>query len=51
MNAPGQSGDTRSPFFDDLFELWATDQFHPVFYSRERIEEVTAQRIRLAPAG
>ena len=51
MNTPGQSGDTRSPFYDNLFEFWANDQFHPVFYSRERIKEVTAQRIELKPAG
>ena len=51
MNTPGQSGDTRSPFFDNLFEFWANDQFHPVFYSRERIEEVTARRIHLTPGG
>jgi penicillin amidase len=51
MNTPGQSGDTRSPFYDNLFEFWANDQFHPVFYSRERIEEVTARRIQLRPGG
>ena len=51
MNTPGQSGDTRSPFYDNLFEFWANDQFHPVFYSRNRIEEVTARRIELRPGG
>ncbi|HCO13039.1 MAG TPA: hypothetical protein DIT46_02565 [Gemmatimonadetes bacterium] len=51
MNTPGQSGDTRSPFYDNLFEFWAKDQFHPVFYSRNRIEEVTAVRIELRPNG
>ncbi len=49
MNAPGQSGDTRSAFYDNLFELWAADRFHPVFYSRDRIEEVTARRFELRP--
>jgi penicillin amidase len=49
MNTPGQSGDTRSPFYDNLFEFWANDQFHPVFYSRDKIEEVTARRIELRP--
>ena len=51
MNTPGQSGDTRSPFYDNLFEFWAKDQFHPVFYSRNRIEEATAVRIELRPNG
>jgi penicillin amidase len=49
MNNPGQSGDIRSPLYENLFGLWATDQFHPVFYSRDRIEEVTARRIELRP--
>ena len=49
MNTPGQSGDTRSPMYRNLFERWGNDEFHPVFYSRARIEEVTAQRIDLRP--
>ena len=51
MNTPGQSGDTRSPFYRNLFEFWANDQFHPVFYSRDKIEEVTAVEIQLRPGG
>jgi penicillin amidase len=49
MNTPGQSGDTRSPFYQNLFERWANDEFFPAFYSREKIEEVTAVRIGLRP--
>jgi penicillin amidase len=49
MNTPGQSGDVRSPFYENLFEFWANDQFHPVFYSRDRVEGVTARRIELQP--
>ena len=49
MNTPGQSGDTRSPFYRNLFERWANDEFFPAFYSREKIEEVTAVRIGLRP--
>ena len=50
-NAPGQSGDPDSPFYDNLFELWANDRFFPVFYSRERVESVAAERTRLVPGG
>ncbi len=50
-NAPGQSGDPDSPFYDNLFPLWAEDRYFPVFYSRERIESVAAQRERLLPEG
>ena len=49
MNTPGQSGDPDSPFYENLFPLWANDRLFPVFYSRERIEGVTAERIELAP--
>ena len=49
MNTPGQSGNTRSPFYRNLFEFWANDEFHPVFYSRDRVEEVTATRFDLRP--
>ena len=48
-NTPGQSGDPDSPFYDNLFELWANDRFFPVFYSRERIESVAAERTMLVP--
>jgi len=49
MNTPGQSGDTRSPFYRNLFERWANDEFHPVFYSRDLIEDATAVRFDLRP--
>ena len=48
-NSPGQSGDPDSPFYDNLFELWANDRFFPVFYSRERVESVAAERWVLTP--
>jgi penicillin G amidase len=49
MNTPGQSGDTRSRFYRNLFEYWANDDFHPVFYSRKKVEEATAVTIDLRP--
>jgi len=49
MNTPGQSGDTRSPFYRNLFEHWANNEFHPVFYSREMIEGATTRTIALRP--
>jgi acyl-homoserine lactone acylase PvdQ len=51
MTTPGQSGDPESPFYDNLFPLWAADRVFPVFYSRERIEGVTAERVELQPGG
>ena len=48
-NTPGQSGDPDSPFYDNLFELWANDRFFPVFYSRDRVESLAAERRVLTP--
>ncbi|MBI2537178.1 MAG: penicillin acylase family protein, partial [Gemmatimonadetes bacterium] len=50
-NTPGQSGDPDSPHYRDLFEMWATDRYFPVFYSRERVEKVTEERLRLEPGS
>lgn len=48
-NSPGQSGDPDSPFYDNLFDTWAKDKFFPLFYSREKVESVKAEVIRLTP--
>ena len=48
-NAPGQSGDPRSPFYDNLLENWATEGSFPLLYSREKIEAHTAFKIELVP--
>ncbi|HSG48357.1 MAG TPA: penicillin acylase family protein [Longimicrobiales bacterium] len=49
MNNPGQGGHPDHPHYADLFELWAQDRFHPVFYSREKVESVTGERLELRP--
>lgn len=49
INTPGQSGDPRSPFYGNLFELWAADGYFPLAYSRPRVEAVAAEHLRLAP--
>ena len=48
-NTPGQVGDPDSLYYDNLFELWANDRYFPVFFSRERIESVAAERWELLP--
>jgi penicillin amidase len=50
-NAPGQSGDPRSKFYDNLLENWATEQQFPLLYSRPEIEKHTAFTITLEPIG
>ncbi len=51
MNNPGQGGDPDHPHYQDLFELWAENRFHPVFYSRDKIEGVTEEWTVLQPGG
>jgi len=48
-NAPGQSGDPRSVFYDNLLEGWATDSSFPLLYSRSAVEANQALRIVLEP--
>jgi penicillin G amidase len=49
MNSPGQSGDPRSPHYQDLFRTWAADGGFPLLYSRGRIEQHASARIVLVP--
>ncbi|MCB9278948.1 MAG: penicillin acylase family protein [Lewinellaceae bacterium] len=48
-NTPGQSGDPDSPFYRNLFDIWAKDQYFPLFYSREKVESVEALKLELTP--
>ncbi len=49
INAPGQSGNPDSPFYKNLFGLWANDQYFPAYYSKEKIRKVTVETIVLQP--
>ena len=48
-NTPGQSGDPDSPFYKNLFELWANDKHFPVYFSRSMIEKVATEKLTLNP--
>jgi penicillin amidase len=48
-NSPGQSGNPDSPFYKNLFPLWANDQHFPVYFSRDKIENSAAERLTLQP--
>lgn len=41
INSPGQSGDPSSPFYKNLFDLWANDQYFPAYYSKPLIQKVS----------
>jgi penicillin amidase len=49
INAPGQSGDPRSPHYDDLAPLWASRRYLPLLYSRDAVDAAAELRITLTP--
>ena len=51
INAPGQSGDPRSPHYADLAPVWAKGEYFPMPYGRASVDEATEMRIRLRPAA
>ncbi len=51
INSPGQSGNPASPYYKNLFGLWANDQYFPAYYSKDRILKVTAEKTLLRPFG
>ncbi len=51
INNPGQSGDLDSPHYRDLYPLWASGKYVPIFYSRSKVESVTERRLQLQPSA
>lgn len=49
INTPGQSGDPTSPFYKNLFDLWANDEYFPLYYSREVVEKNQVENVMLNP--
>ena len=49
-NAPGQSGQPESPHYGDLLDGWVNGDYFPLVFSREAVEEATANRLLLTPA-
>lgn len=48
-NPPGQSGDPDSPFYKNLYEQWADDEYFPVYFSKEKIDSVHQEKNLLTP--
>ena len=48
-NGPGQSGNPESPYYRNLFESWANNEYFPVYYEHTKIESVSAEKIKLVP--
>ena len=51
INAPGQSGDSRSPHYADLAPAWAKGEYVPLLFSREAVDAAAVRRVRLLPVG
>lgn len=51
VNAPGQSGDPRSRHYDDHLDAWGREDYLPLLYGRERIEDAAELRLWLHPAA
>ena len=49
INAPGQSGDVRSPHYADLAETWSKGAFVPLLYSEAAVDAAAVRRITLRP--
>jgi penicillin amidase len=50
-NAPGQSGDPRSPFYANLLRGWAEEDSFPLLYSETAVAENAVEEILLEPAS
>jgi penicillin amidase len=49
INVPGQSAQPGSEYYDNLLELWGSDKYFPLVYSRERVEAETKHVLHLTP--
>jgi penicillin amidase len=49
VHPPGQSGQLASPHYDDLLPLWLKGEYHPMLWSRGRVEAETAGALTLKP--
>jgi len=48
-NTPGQSGNPDSPYYRNLFPMWANDQHFPVYFTKEKIKMSAAETLTLTP--
>ncbi len=51
INAPGQSGDIASPFYDAMAPLWAAGEVVPLFASADAVRAAAKIEIEVVPAA
>ena len=49
INTPGQSGNPESPFYGNLFPIWANDGFFPVPFEKSKIRSSSFEKTILQP--
>jgi penicillin amidase len=49
INTPGQSGDHKSPFYRNLFSIWAADGFVNIPFGYESVKNKAFERLILKP--
>jgi penicillin amidase len=49
MHTTGQSGHPSSAHYDDMIDSWRTIQYHPMLYSRDKVEAAATDRLILSP--
>lgn len=48
-NSPGQAGNPDDPHYRNLFPIWASDQYFPLFYSKDKVSAVADEVMILKP--
>lgn len=41
---PGQSGNLESPFYKNLYDQWANDEYFPVYFTKAKINSVKVKK-------
>jgi penicillin amidase len=49
VHTTGQSGHPASPHYDDMIPMWLSGEYHPLLWTRERIEAHLEARLTLEP--
>jgi penicillin amidase len=50
IHPTGQSGHPFHPHYDDFIQLWINGEYHPMLFSRQAVEEASAEELLLQPA-
>jgi penicillin G amidase len=49
IHTTGQSGHPASPHYDDMIWMWLRGQYHPMLWSRARVDAHAAHKLTLTP--